>query len=247
MISCLRGAGVEVVERHEAVWEGTPARLVARADRRATARARGDAAALRRTSRALRRGDRRLPRPLRPACGATDRARAAGDLQPARLASRHTRRGSRPLRAGLARGRRARARRPARAPARRPRRRRHRAERTPPRRARRARRERVEVCFVGAEERALPARRQPARAFTHALFVGKLIPLHGLETILEAARLAPELPFRIVGSGQLDALLGERPPNVEWVPWVEYERLAGGAPRAGARSGSSAAPRRPAA
>ena len=41
-------------------------------------------------------------------------------------------------------------------------------------------------------------------AFT-ALFVGKLIPLHGLETILAAARLAPELRFRVVGSGQLDA------------------------------------------
>ena len=38
------------------------------------------------------------------------------------------------------------------------------------------------------------------------LFVGKLIPLHGLETILEAARLAPELLFRVVGSGQLDSL-----------------------------------------
>ena len=40
-----------------------------------------------------------------------------------------------------------------------------------------------------------------------ALFVGKLIPLHGLDTILAAARLAPEIPFRVVGSGQLDALL----------------------------------------
>ena len=38
----------------------------------------------------------------------------------------------------------------------------------------------------------------------HALFVGKLIPLHGLETILAAAALAPEVPFRIVGSGQLE-------------------------------------------
>ena len=35
----------------------------------------------------------------------------------------------------------------------------------------------------------------------------------------------PEIPFRIVGSGQLDALLRERPPNVEWVDWIEYERL----------------------
>jgi glycosyltransferase involved in cell wall biosynthesis len=85
-------------------------------------------------------------------------------------------------------------------------------------------RERVETAFVGAEERLFrPAWRPPARF--SCLFVGKLIPLHGLETILAAAELAPEIPFRIVGSGQLDALLERRPPNVEWEPWVEYERL----------------------
>ena len=95
--------------------------------------------------------------------------------------------------------------------------------------------ERVEVCFVGAEERVF--RPAPLGPFTHALFVGKLIPLHGLETILEAARLAPDLPFRVVGSGQLDAQLGRRPGNVEWVPWVEYERLAGELHRAGAALG----------
>ena len=64
-----------------------------------------------------------------------------------------------------------------------------------------------------------------AGRLVHALFVGKLIPLHGLETILAAARLAPELRIRVVGSGQLDRLLDGRPPNVEHVPWVEYERL----------------------
>jgi glycosyltransferase involved in cell wall biosynthesis len=84
--------------------------------------------------------------------------------------------------------------------------------------------ERIEVCFVGAEERLFrPGWERPAE-FT-ALFVGKLIPLHGLETILAAARLAPELSFRVVGSGQLEGLLDARPPNVEHVPWVEYERL----------------------
>ena len=81
------------------------------------------------------------------------------------------------------------------------------------------------MCFVGAEERLFRPVWRPPESF-HALFVGKLIPLHGLETILEAARLAPELRLRIVGSGQLDALLAGRPPNVDWVPWVEYERLA---------------------
>ena len=46
------------------------------------------------------------------------------------------------------------------------------------------------------------------------LFVGKLIPLHGLETILEAARLCEEIAFDVVGSGQLDALLERSTPNV---------------------------------
>ncbi len=81
---------------------------------------------------------------------------------------------------------------------------------------------RVEVCFVGAEERVF----KPGwTGGGPALFVGKLIPLHGLETILAAARLAPDLRFRIVGSGQLDHLLADRPANVEHVPWVEYEDL----------------------
>ena len=82
----------------------------------------------------------------------------------------------------------------------------------------------VKVCFVGAEERVfMPGWRAPEQ-FT-ALFVGKLIPLHGLETILEAARRAPELRFRIVGSGQLESLVQNPPANVERRAWVDYERL----------------------
>jgi glycosyltransferase involved in cell wall biosynthesis len=84
--------------------------------------------------------------------------------------------------------------------------------------------DRVEVCFVGAEDRLFRPGWQPDAPF-HALFVGKLIPLHGLETILAAAAIATEVPFRIVGSGQLESLLADRPANVEWVPWVEYEDL----------------------
>ena len=55
--------------------------------------------------------------------------------------------------------------------------------------------ERLAVCFVGAEERLFRPGWRPTQDFD-ALFVGKLIPLHGLETILAAAQLAPELPFR---------------------------------------------------
>ena len=97
-------------------------------------------------------------------------------------------------------------------------------------------RARIEVCFVGAEERLFRPGWQLPSEF-HALFVGKLIPLHGLETILAAARLAPELPFRVVGSGQLDELMNDRPENVEWVSWVEYEELANGIQAAGCALG----------
>ena len=96
--------------------------------------------------------------------------------------------------------------------------------------------ERLAVCFVGAEERLFQPGWQRAKDF-HALFVGKLIPLHGLETILAAARRAPEIPFRIVGNGQLDALLLERPPNVEWIDWIDYEQLPAENQRAGCALG----------
>jgi glycosyltransferase involved in cell wall biosynthesis len=94
----------------------------------------------------------------------------------------------------------------------------------------------VAVCFVGAEERIFRPGWQPPRTFV-ALFVGKLIPLQGVETILGAARLAPEIPFRIVGGGQLTPLLLKRPPNVEHVPWVRYELLPDELRRAGCALG----------
>jgi len=85
-------------------------------------------------------------------------------------------------------------------------------------------RSRVRTCLVGAEERLFHPGWQPADPF-HALFVGKLIPLHGLDVILEAARLAPELQVHVIGTGQLDELMEERPLNVLWHEWVDYEQL----------------------
>jgi glycosyltransferase involved in cell wall biosynthesis len=96
--------------------------------------------------------------------------------------------------------------------------------------------DRVAVAFVGAEERVFRPGWSPSEPFT-VLFVGKLIPLHGLETILAAARDAPKLQFRLVGSGQLDELARARPANVEWIPWVEYERLPDELHRAGCALG----------
>lgn len=86
-------------------------------------------------------------------------------------------------------------------------------------------RERVAVCPVGADDELFVPGERPHPA-CDALFVGKLIPLHGVETVLAAAALAPELRFRVVGDGQLSGLLAHRPPNVTWEPWLPYELLA---------------------
>ncbi|HMI99465.1 MAG TPA: glycosyltransferase family 4 protein [Gaiellaceae bacterium] len=85
-------------------------------------------------------------------------------------------------------------------------------------------RSRVSVCLVGAEDRLFHAGWRADEPFRF-LFVGKLIPLHGLDVILEAARLAPELRIRLIGSGQLDKAMERRPENVEWVQWIQYEDL----------------------
>jgi glycosyltransferase involved in cell wall biosynthesis len=83
---------------------------------------------------------------------------------------------------------------------------------------------RVAVAFVGAEEELFRPAVAEASLF-HVLFVGKLLPLHGLETILAAAALVPDVPFVVAGEGQLAPLLRDRPPNVEHVPWIAYEAL----------------------
>ena len=96
--------------------------------------------------------------------------------------------------------------------------------------------ERMAVCFVGAEERLFQPGWSLEEPFT-CLFVGKLIPLQGVETVLAAAGAAPDLPFRLVGSGQLEPLLRGRPENVEHIPWVEYDRLPRELHRAGCALG----------
>ena len=96
--------------------------------------------------------------------------------------------------------------------------------------------ERVAVALVGAEDSLFhPADGKPAGF--HVLFVGKLIPLHGLETILAAARLVPDVQFVVVGEGQLASLLAHRPSNVEHIPWIEYRALPDAYRRAGCALG----------
>jgi glycosyltransferase involved in cell wall biosynthesis len=97
-------------------------------------------------------------------------------------------------------------------------------------------RERMEVCFVGAEDSVFTPGWAPVSPFT-ALFVGKLIPLHGVGTVLAAASRVPDLRFRIIGSGQLEPLLRQPPPNAEHVAWVDYPLLPRELHRAGCALG----------
>ena len=106
-------------------------------------------------------------------------------------------------------------------------------------------RNRIVVCFLGAEEPPLAPGWKPIEVFG-CLFYGKMIPLHGLDTILAAARLAPEIPFRIAGAGQLEALL-ERDLSAQ----RRLDSLGGARANPardpverGVRSGSSAPPTR---
>jgi glycosyltransferase involved in cell wall biosynthesis len=82
----------------------------------------------------------------------------------------------------------------------------------------------VMVCYLGTDEHLFRSSWQRTEEF-HVLFVGKLAPLHGIDVILEAARLLPDVPFRVLGTGQQAHLLAAAPANVEHTPWVDYNRL----------------------
>ena len=233
MISCLRGAGVEVVEEHVSVWDGdqhgwgagpTRALRLAAAEARLLTRRRPDADALivgypgHFDLPTARRAARGRPVVFNPLVSLVDTLVAdRGRFRPGSLAAR--------------------------------------ALETVDRRAFRAADvvvadtaadarffeglaglDEVPVCFVGAEDRLFKPSWSPPERFV-VLFVGKLIPLHGVETILAAAREAPEIDFRLVGSGQLEGLLAGRPPNVQHVPWIEYERLPAEIQRSGCSLG----------
>lgn len=89
--------------------------------------------------------------------------------------------------------------------------------------------------FVGAEPEAFP--RLPLKARQQetpltVLFYGQFIPLHGIETIIGAARIlqTEQVEWIIIGQGQearkIRALLEAMPlPKVKWLPWVAYGEL----------------------
>jgi glycosyltransferase involved in cell wall biosynthesis len=220
VISCLRGAGVEVVEEHVGVWEGrrdawaagagTALRLAAAEARLLGRRVEGEAVVVGYPGQldlpAARRAAGRRPVIFNPLVSladtlVSDRGRFRAGSLPARILEAVDRRAFRAASVVVADTQA------------------HAAFLSGL-----AGHERFEVCFVGAEDRLFKPPWEPPDEFV-ALFVGKLIPLQGVDTIVAAARLAPEIRFRVVGSGQLEPLLREAPTNVERIAWIDYERL----------------------
>ncbi|MDE2308066.1 MAG: glycosyltransferase [Xanthomonadaceae bacterium] len=90
--------------------------------------------------------------------------------------------------------------------------------------------------WVGAETAHFgPAGAAPPRAGDapmQVLFYGQFIPLHGIPTIVEAARLLRDAPIEwtLIGRGQeaekIRAMLASAPlPKLRWVAWVDYAKL----------------------
>jgi glycosyltransferase involved in cell wall biosynthesis len=94
---------------------------------------------------------------------------------------------------------------------------------------------RCDAVWVGAEPEVFPVAVKddlPATDEKIVLFYGQFIPLHGIETIIRAARQARDQSIRwvIIGSGQEEGrmrkMLDESPlARVEWLPWVNYPEL----------------------
>ena len=94
-----------------------------------------------------------------------------------------------------------------------------------------------DTVFVGADEGVFRAGHLGSGTQgLQVLFYGKMIPLHGIETILGAAsRLAAsgdtDISFEIIGSGQQEHLVRDfvasgNPVQVTYRPWVAYRRLS---------------------
>lgn len=75
---------------------------------------------------------------------------------------------------------------------------------------------------------------QPTGDICRVLFVGTMVPLHGIETILEAASLLKErhdIHFKLVGDGQdspvVEAWQSVQMPHLEWErTWLPSQRIA---------------------
>lgn len=95
---------------------------------------------------------------------------------------------------------------------------------------------RCDAVWVGAEPEAFPLVMEEAPSAAGeriVLFYGQFIPLHGIDTIIRAARKTHGQPIRwvIIGSGQegerIRKMLDDTPlPSVEWISWVSYPELS---------------------
>ena len=86
---------------------------------------------------------------------------------------------------------------------------------------------RFTVVPVGADESLFVPVPEAPEAH-EVLFYGRMIPLHGIPTIVEAARRLPEVPFHLVGEGQIDvdSLVADL-PNVRRTRALPYAELPG--------------------
>lgn len=92
----------------------------------------------------------------------------------------------------------------------------------------------VDAVPVGAEPGAFAKvpPRKPHTGRTRILFYGQLIPLHGVETILQAAlsERGRAYDWHIIGCGQdqprVEAALAAQAPHIRWDRWVPYAHLA---------------------
>lgn len=88
--------------------------------------------------------------------------------------------------------------------------------------------------WVGAERTFFkPDLRHRTGNCLQVLFYGQFIPLHGIDTIIEAARLLRDasVQWTLIGRGQeaprIRSLLAEQPvPNLRWLDWMPYDELA---------------------
>jgi glycosyltransferase involved in cell wall biosynthesis len=95
--------------------------------------------------------------------------------------------------------------------------------------------DKVHTVFVGAEpEFFSPGHSSSTEEsdYLTLLFYGQFIPLHGIETIVRAARLTSNdnLRWIIIGKGQeenkIRSMLKDEPlSNLTWLPWVNYDEL----------------------
>jgi len=92
---------------------------------------------------------------------------------------------------------------------------------------------RVTSALVGAEAAVFPPAPPRSRDdCATVLFYGQFIPLHGIETIVEAARLSGDrqIEWVIIGTGQRakvvrQMLLDNAPAKLTWEEWVPYKDL----------------------